>query len=1378
MNGKKPSKDGGDDRDETQEGDPTAPPPHSTQQDFDLVSLPARKSPPRDTPLPKRKGPETDDFFGAPEETEAHPYDASAGKPRPVDPDASERETREIGEERDLPTVAGDFAASKPAGPPSDAAATVAGHGPASDQETIAAGDSKTEASKPPRPFVSPLSKAAGSRTARDPIVGSAAMGKTHPGAAPAGPHQLGEGQLIADRYELLERLGKGGMGEVWKAKHILLQGERAIKVIKSSISRDAAFRQRFLREGQTMMRIKHPGVVEVTDLDETRSNRELFMVMEYLKGRTIYDAVRDKKKPLAADVRDAVRILREVAGGMQRIHDARIVHKDLKSDNVLLVKGEDGLEHPKVIDFGLAKSLSDKDADVEKADANSPPASHDPDLRTTLSGTLAYMAPEQFKNLPSSFQSDIYAFGVMAYEVFTNGEFPMPRGSLVEYMKLHESGKAPDPLAKKRPDLDPRLVATFDWCLALKREARPESFQRVADDLQFWLDTPERERRRRNVMLYTIGASVLVAAAVWGAFFAGRTAPSLSQPKVLVAGAQRDPIGPVVYLRGEDVKSLQLVADAKGKPENSYVEIDGRRAPAEHAFDEKTGKLTATLDLSELSDAEHKIAWLAASDSSPANVTIAVDRAPPKVKDVSVAGAVVAKDGATYTHSPAPVVVVDLGEPTGGIREVFALSKDGAKSPGEREAGADRWDIKGTAPGDGKVECDVVVRDFAGNETRRPLAYVCDTKPPSVVIRDEFDAQFYSNRKVTSVHGVWMREARGAQIVVNVSELARVEASFDGGAAVVREGAGDVVIDVPPVPPKGMEVKLTVTDVAGNETPREFHLGQLSDGVRVMDVNASDDQTLTVRGDSSDRPFVIVNRTYPMGDGIELWTEMLRDVDGKTVKGAERRAVHLEFVRADGDKSIVYTVPRGVLPDGVYRLGATLPTPVPVMPLTLTIDSAPPVVDDAVAVEDATTHEPIATWALAPDVVVKVVVSDLALQRIDLGGVKPAEKPAPGRNTYSFRMHLDHEGVTTWTLALADSAGHTAERPITVRGDWTPPEITALDAPRDGASFDDISAVAFVGRCSEARYRLVVRGLPGGAKREANCVEADFSQSFLLPATEGPTALQVVAVDDAGHESRPKTITLNVAHRSTKLAAEMPWKRGVDVLMEKVEQGDLVISACAAAVDHEVFLDKTEVTNAQYRLFLAAVAKDGDAAWRHPEQPKDWNHVPTATTWNDPKWNADDLPVVNVAYWDAYAFAKWTGRRLPTEAEWVKAAAKSSAKGELELRQWPPFCVGTEWKDGVLATAERGLTRPVSALTGDDVSPCQCLHMGGNVSEWVELAADVEGAARAGTRGGNWYFTRKAADVRNTPGKAWDRKFRADTIGFRCAQDADLMQP
>jgi tRNA A-37 threonylcarbamoyl transferase component Bud32 len=1384
-----------DDEQRTVAGDASTPGAGATKGDFDLddlESLPGRRPPPKPqapTPPPtvaepRRTPPAPDESFDAPEETTPATF-AATTPPRPdapanpqatvadsaavQKPRSDEVPTREMDLERELPTIAGTFAASQPPRPPSS-----------EDMETLAepvAGSEQPTApelskSQPPsnsqKPFVSPLSKAA-SRTARDPIVGSAASRASQAGDAPLGPRALAEGQLLADRYELIERLGKGGMGEVWKAKHTLLQGHRAIKVIKASISRDAAFRQRFLQEGQTMMRVKHPGVVEVTDLDETRQNRELFMVMEYLKGRTIYDAVRDKQKPLAGDVRDAVRILREVALGMQRIHDERIVHKDLKSDNVLLVADETGLEHPKVIDFGLAKRLGDNDAAVEPGPATSPGPGYDPDLRTTLSGTLAYMAPEQFKNQPSSFQSDVYAFGVMAYEVFSRGEFPLPRGSLVEYLKLHEAGKAPDVLAAKRPDLDRKLTAIFDQCLAMKREARPESFAKVAADLEYWLKTPERELRRRKLIYAFAAAAAVIGFGVWGVFFQDKTA-ALSNLTVVGGGRPYSLAGgKTLHLPASALAAFEMSATIVGKAGTPSLSIDDRSHDVK-ADDVADGKFVARADLSSLPDGEHTVALKPSSGAAASEFKIFVDRTPPKVKSVSVQGAVTTPKG-LLTNSDAPVVVVDLDESADGIAEVYALPTDRPKLPGEREKNADRFLISGTAPGDGKIDLDVIVHDLAGNETATKLSYVRDTKPPQATFKDHFNSLGYAGHP--SQNGVWLRSAKGAKFVVTVDEPCRIEAKFGASPAVVRDAsaAGDVEIDVPTVPSAGFESAVSVRDRAGNETTRTVHVGVELDGIRVMAVNGA--PWLVVRADDpNEKPLVIVSRPYPLGDELKLWATRLRAADGSEIVNAAPVPATLTFMRpSDEGKTNVYTIDRGAFEDGVYKIDATVPDVVGTMPLLLTIDSAPPVVE-SVAVADAASRNPIAAdgWALAPDVVVTAVVSDLSLKRVELDGTSPSEPIGPGRRTYTFAKRLEHEGATTWTLALTDAAGHQTEKAVTVRGDWTAPEIVELQSPKNGATGDDITPVIFAGRCSESTYRLVVEGLPGGATADANCIAADFKQGFLLPATEGPVALRVIAVDPAGHKSSPKVVTLSVVHRATIRAAEITWTRGVETKMEKVEQGDVVLSACAQPVA-EVFMDRTEVTNAQYRVFLAA-AKDGDAAWRHPDQPKGWSHVPPAATWNDPTWNADDLPVVNVAYWDAYAFAAWSGRRLPTEAEWVKAAAKKA--GEVNLRQWPSFCEGEEWKDGVLATSE-SVKRPVSALKTDDVSPCGCLHMGGNVSEWVDLAAPSgEGGSTAGTRGGNWYFTKRAADVRNTPGKQWDRSFRETTIGFRCAVDAD----
>jgi hypothetical protein len=1370
-----------DDEEETIAGGASTPGSGGTQGDFgldDLESLPGRRAKPAPKPA-AGPAPETPPDATSP--------DAFAATTPPAAPDATvadsaavqkakkgdaEVPTREMDVERELPTIVGSFAASKPARPPApDEMETIADAGPATDMPTGSAASKSAVPAKKDKPFVSPLSNVA-SRTARDPIVGSAATRGTHSGV-PAGPHVLAEGQLLADRYELMERLGKGGMGEVWKARHILLQGHRAIKVIKASISRDPAFRQRFLQEGQTMMRVKHPGVVEVTDLDETRQNRELFMVMEYLQGRTIYDAVRDKTRPLSGDVRDAVRILIEVANGMQRIHDERIVHKDLKSDNVLLVKGDDGKEHPKVIDFGLAKRLGDRDLDIERPDAASPPPGYDPDLRTTLSGTLAYMAPEQFRNQPSSFQSDVYAFGVMAYEVFSGGEFPLPRGSLVEYMRLHEAGKAPDALATKRPDLDPKLAAIFDGCLSMKREARPESFKAVAKELQYWLDTPERLARRRKQIYSWTGTAVLAASAVWGFFFSGRTA-SLSPPKLFVAESERQPVAGVWYLRGEDLAALRLQAGIEGKPDGPVVEIDGSRRDGAHELRDKT--LVGTVDLSDLPDGPHALTWRAAPGASAAKMTIDVDRSAPKFRGVAVSGSVVGADG-VFSRAQSPEVVVDLDEAGARIAEVVAKPANAPAVKAQRDGDTDRWILKGTSDGDGPVTLDVVARDWAGNESRSKFSYVRDTETPFLTVVDEYEA----DARVPEVH---VRGTSGQRLDLGVGDFdvegaangtsIVVAATFAGRDAVekVVKGRADVTFDLPDVPADGLATKLVIKDAAGNRLEKELLVRAVRDDVIVTDGDRKNALTIGPSGAAS----VVFVREYAVGpfkigDPIVLTARQLLDASGEATAGATPRKVDCKVVNAMRENRIVVAeISAQGLAEGTYEIGPAFLQGTRVTPYRLTIDGTPPRIESCSVKEKSGRALGDGDWALSADLVVTATIRDLSPFRVTFGGRPPVEKIEPGRRVYTFAdVRCDREGANSWPLVVSDGANQSDSRTLSVNADWSTPEITALDSPRNESTVDDVQPVKFVGRCSEAPFRLEIEGLPGATLRR-ECSAQDFGQEFTLPPTEGPVALRIVAIDPAGHRSAPRVVTLSVVHRATIRAAEITWTRGVETKMEKVEQGDVVLAASAAPV-REVFVDKTEVTNAQYRAFLAAV-KDGDAAWRHPQQPKDWSHVPPAATWSDPKWNADDLPVVNVAYWDAYAFAKWTGRRLPTEAEWVKAASKKT--GESNLRQWPAFAESETWKDGVLATSE-SVKGPVSALKGADVSPCGCLHMGGNVSEWVELASPApDGAREAGTRGGNWYFTKRAADVRNTPAKAWDRSFRERTIGFRCAIDAD----
>jgi serine/threonine protein kinase len=1289
-----------------------------------------------------------------------------------ADVPATEAPTGEVDVQREMATRAGSFAAPRTAKPKSDPdeAETIVERG-----QTDAPG--KTGAPLPGASAAASGTPALGSRdkpsrftgrTGRDPAAGSAAARGSTPFAASGKPTTLAEGELLAERYELIERLGKGGMGEVWKAKHTLLQGMRAIKVIKASISRDPSFRQRFLQEGQTMMRVKHAGVVEVTDLDETRTNRELFMVMEYLKGRTVYDAIRNKEKPLSADVRNAVRVLLEIADGMQRIHDERIVHKDLKADNVLLVAGEDGLEHPKVIDFGLAKRLGDADPNVEKTDTGDSgkptSASYTGDLHTTLSGTLAYMAPEQFRSEPSSFQSDIYALGVLAYEVFTNGEFPFPRGSLQQYLLIHKEGKVPEVVSKKCPHLDPDLTAILDKCLALRKEDRPESMRLVVKELEWWLGKPARAAARKKKVLIASGVSALLLFSTWAIFFSSRNTATLSGLKVNVGGVESENR----YLKGDALATMQFTAGLKGKPDRPVFEIDSKSRPARMEASGDGTKFTAATDLSDLPDGEHVLAWRASADAQPTTFAFVVDRKAPEVRGVSVKDALVTPSG-VYTKSDAPVVVVDVAEPPSGIESVYALAASGARSPGQAEEGTNRWLIKGTAPGQGKVEFDVFVSDRAGNVTKAHMAYVRDTEPPKVSLPDEFTS--FETEKGKGHRGVFVRESVGAKLRVTVDEPSDVTVTFGTLPPVTRhaDAPGDVSFDVPP-----SDVSLATTIVArdpsGNETRRDVPVDVMPDFVMI--ITARRESGMTLAGGTSDS--IVLFRTYPIGEGLQLFSEPVRDASGATVADAVKSPLSLVPVRdSDEGKTRVFSVEAKDFADGVYRISASAEGNPTVRPLLLTVDSSPPAVD-AVTVVDHLSREPIGKYALSAKVDVTATIADLSLARLTLGDKPPKETVLPGRHAYTFEMTLDHEGPTTWPLAMADGAGHNVERAITVDGDWTDPVIARLDEPVSGASVYDDQLVKFGGHCSEANYKLVVEGLPEGVSRAADCRTTDFSQEFQLPATGRPVELSVVAVDLAGHHSKRVPLTITVIHREKVLPAKIDWREAPHSVMRKVEPGAVLIGRRVEPV-RLVFLDRTEVTNREYREFLAATkGQRGD--WCHPDEPKGWDHTPVAATWTDPKWNADGLPVVNVSWWDAYAYAKWSGRRLPTEGEWVKAAASGDPKTEAELRTWPPFA-GTAWKAGVLATAE-SVKGPVAADSGEDLSPAGCLHMGGNVSEWVERPDAPAGEFAQGTRGGNWFYTRAAADVRNTPMKGYDRSFRAPTIGFRCAVDGEAVQP
>jgi eukaryotic-like serine/threonine-protein kinase len=267
------------------------------------------------------------------------------------------------------------------------------------------------------------------------------------PGAVP---------RVVDGKYRVDRALGRGGMGAVYRARDMRLDRDVAIKVVRGELLADADARARFRREAQVVARLQHPGVVSVFDYG-TLGSGAAFLVMEFVRGRDLRSLVTEG--PLRPDV--AIRLLQAIAAPIEAAHKQGILHRDLKPENILLP--EEGVD-AKVLDFGIAKVLS------------APTESESQTVATLTAfgqplGTPAYMAPEQLAGEEMTARTDVYALGVIGYELVT-GRLPFGRGSFLEIAMRQQKG-AP---TLEGHELPGGLVATIGAALSADPAARPPS--------------------------------------------------------------------------------------------------------------------------------------------------------------------------------------------------------------------------------------------------------------------------------------------------------------------------------------------------------------------------------------------------------------------------------------------------------------------------------------------------------------------------------------------------------------------------------------------------------------------------------------------------------------------------------------------------------------------------------------------------------------------------------------------------------------------------------------------------------------------------------------------------------------------------------------
>src|SRR5882762_8418254 len=257
-------------------------------------------------------------------------------------------------------------------------------------------------------------------------------------------------GQTLAEKYLIEQLIKRGGMGAVYRGKHVMMDKTVAIKVLRPSLAGDDDVVARFSREAKAASRISHPHAVSVTDFGESE-NGVVFLVMEYLDGRTLKEIIRSEgAMPLAR----VVEIIRQVTGALDAAHGQGVVHRDLKSDNIM-VSQTNGGDWAKVLDFGIAKLQQPEGV-----------RDHDITAANLVIGTPQYMSPEQCSQTqPLDARSDIYSLGVIIYEMLA-GRVPFTGESPTMIMMQHVQDVPPSVLTT-RPDLPPAVDGVITRALA-----------------------------------------------------------------------------------------------------------------------------------------------------------------------------------------------------------------------------------------------------------------------------------------------------------------------------------------------------------------------------------------------------------------------------------------------------------------------------------------------------------------------------------------------------------------------------------------------------------------------------------------------------------------------------------------------------------------------------------------------------------------------------------------------------------------------------------------------------------------------------------------------------------------------------------------------
>jgi len=367
-------------------------------------------------------------------------------------------------------------------------------------------------------------------------------------------------GRIVADRFEVLRPIATGGSGRVYRARQLGLDREVALKLLHPHLAHDEEQTARFHREARAASRIRHPSAVVIHDFG--RWEDRLFIAMELIVGQPL-DLLLDAEFPLAPE--RIVALLAPVCEVLQTAHDAGLLHRDVKSPNIMVVRGKDGGETVKLVDFGLVTSIT---AESEFGRALTPTG--------LVSGTPAYMSPEQCRGAALDGRSDLYALGVVLFELLCQ-EVPFTACSQTDIIIQHMFSEPPRPSEIARNvAIDPLLERLALQALSKNPANRPQTALAFRDALLAVVGRaprpilPERDPEERQLSQQDRAARARAAGipetpAETRKLAAPGTAPELTAVVVEPPTAFADSLTAVLRAQGFEVTPVADLSAAVG---------------------------------------------------------------------------------------------------------------------------------------------------------------------------------------------------------------------------------------------------------------------------------------------------------------------------------------------------------------------------------------------------------------------------------------------------------------------------------------------------------------------------------------------------------------------------------------------------------------------------------------------------------------------------------------------------------------------------------------------------------------------------------------------------------------------------------------------